>query len=425
MPSHPITSPRATIPNPSSSRHQEALLNRHAAERRSDLLIRGGRVVDTATGDLAASDLGVRGGVIVPPDELDAPTVIDAGGRYVMFGLNDTHAHPGGLMYDPCGHGYFENLADRTVRAGENLLEAVSMGVTGVRAVGEAEGADVAWSRAFADGRYLGPRLSCAGPIIRTTGGHGTAFPREYLHVQPDLIGDGPDAMRRYVRHLGERGVDWIKICLTGGLFSAHESVDGGQLDADELGAVMSAARERALPVAAHCGSARLAEEFARQGGRSVEHGYALDEGAVKVMAELGCFLVPTIGVTHDMDLIVGDGWPEHARRRAEETAPGHADAVRAAVEAGVKIACGADLNPIGPRLHAELRLLESIGLDRRTVLHAATAGGRELLGLGGGGRPTPGAAADLIVVDEDPLSNLGVLATPSTVIVHGRTIIG
>jgi imidazolonepropionase-like amidohydrolase len=398
-------------------------MNRPVNERTQDLVIRGGHVVDTATGDAGAADIGVSGGVVVPVDELDDPVAIDAGGRHVLFGLNDVHAHPGGLMYDLCGHGYFENLADRTVRAGENLLEAVSMGVTGVRAVGEAEGADVAWSRAFASGAFPGPRLSCAGPIIRTTGGHGTAFPREYLHVRPDLIGDGPDAMRSAVRHLGERGVDWIKICLTGGLFSAHESVDGGQLSVDELAAVMTTARERALPVAAHCGSARHAEEFACQGGRSVEHGYALDEASVKVMAEFGCFLVPTIGVTHDMDLIIGDGWPDHARIRAEETAPGHADAVRAAIEAGVKIACGADLNPIGPRLHAELRILESIGIDRRTVLHAATSGGRELLGLGASTRPAPGDAADLIVVDGDPLADLDVLRTPATVIVHGRTI--
>jgi imidazolonepropionase-like amidohydrolase len=398
-------------------------MNRHVGTRQQDLVIRGGRVVDTATGDAAVADIGVSGGVVAPVDDLDDPVSIDAAGRYVLFGLNDVHAHPGGLMYDPCGHGYFENLADRTVRAGENLLEAVSMGVTGIRAVGEAEGADVAWSRAFASGAFPGPRLSCAGPIIRTTGGHGTAFPREYLHVCPDLISDGPDALRRAVRYLGERGVDWIKICLTGGLFSAHESVDGGQLSADELAAVMTTARERALPVAAHCGSARHAEEFARQGGRSVEHGYALDEASVKVMAEFGCFLVPTIGVTHDMELIIGDGWPDHARIRAEETAPGHRDAIRAAIEAGVKIACGADLNPIGPRLHAELRILESIGVDRRTVLHAATSGGRELLGLGASTRPAPGDAADLIVVDGDPLADLDVLRTPATVIVHGRMI--
>lgn len=388
-----------------------------------DLLIRGGRVVDTGTGESTARDIGVRDGVVVPVTDLVDPETIDAAGRFVVFGLNDVHAHPGGLMYDPCGHGYFENLADRTVRAGENLRRAVDMGITGVRAVGEAEGADVAWARAFADGTSPGPRLQCAGPIIRTTGGHGTSFPREYLHLSTDLIGDGVDAMRRAVRHLGERGVDWVKICLTGGLYSPHESVDGGQLGADEFAAVMVTARERSLPVAAHCGSARLAEEFARQGGRSVEHGYAIDETAVAVMAEHGCFLVPTIGVTHDTELMVADGWPDHARLRAADTAPGHADGVGAAVAAGVKLACGADLNPIGPRLHEELRILESIGLDRLLVLHAATSGGRELLGLGTNTTPTPGDAADLLVVDSDPVNDLGTLRRPAHVIVFGRRI--
>lgn len=390
---------------------------------RPDLVIRGGRVIDTATGESVRADIGVRDGVVAPVDTLDDPVTVEADGRFVLFGLNDVHSHPGGLMYDPCGHGYFENLADRTVRAGENMLEAVSMGVTGIRAVGEAEGADVAWSRAFAAGEYPGPRLRCAGPIIRTTGGHGTAFPREYLHVSPDLIGDGVDAMRQAVRHLGERGVDWVKICLTGGLYSPHESVDGGQLSADELAAVMTTARERALPVAAHCGSARLAEEFARQGGRSVEHGYALDEAAVAVMADRGCFLVPTIGVTHDTELMVADGWPDHARLRAAETAPGHAEGVLAAVAAGVKIACGADLNPIGPRLHAELALLESIGIDRRAVLHAATSGGRELIGLGASTAPSDGDAADLVVVEHDPLDDLATLRRPAAVITFGRLV--
>ncbi len=98
---------------------------------------------------------------------------------------------------------------------------------------------------------------------------------------------------------------------------------------------------------------------------------------------------------------------------------------MRAAIEAGVKIACGADLNPIGPRLHAELRILESIGIDRRTILHAATSGGRELLGLGSSTRPSPGDAADLIVVDDDPLNDLETLRTPSAVVVSGRLIPG
>jgi imidazolonepropionase-like amidohydrolase len=391
----------------------------------TDLLIRGGNVVDSSTGESTQRDVGVRNGVVVDPSQVVDPRVIDAAGQWVLFGLSDVHTHPGGLMYDPCAVGYFEDLANRTVRAGENLLEAVSMGVTGIRAVGEAEGADVAWAEAFATGRYPGPRLRCAGPIVRTTGGHGTAHPREYIQVTKNLVGDGPIEMRRAVRRLAERGVDWVKICLTGGLYSPHESVDGGQMHIDEFDAIMDTALERGLPVAAHCGSARLAERFASRGGRSVEHGYALDEAAVKVMAENDCFLVPTIGVTHDTELMAADGWPPHARDRAIETAPGHAEAVLAAVAAGVKIACGADLNPIGPRFHKEIEILEQIGLDRRYVLNSATAIGREVCGLGTSTTPSPGDAADLIVVGADPMDGLHTLSSPSKVITFGRVVVG
>ena len=86
--------------------------------------------------------------------------------------------------------------------------------------------------------------------------------------------------MRRATRALIEQGVDWIKVMLTGGLFSEHETVDDPQFTDDEFEAVIQTASRRGIPVAAHCGSGRVAEQFARAGGRSVEHGYALDERA-------------------------------------------------------------------------------------------------------------------------------------------------
>jgi imidazolonepropionase-like amidohydrolase len=142
-------------------------------------------------------------------------------------------------------------------------------------------------------------------------------------------------------------------------------------------------------------------------------------------MARAGTWLVPTIGVTHDVDLMEADNWPPHARERALATAPGHADAVRACVEAGVRIALGADLNPIGPRLHAELRLLDGIGIDRLTLLHAATVAGRALNGLGEGTAPSPGDAADLLVIDGHPLDDLDVLRRPLLVLAFGRPVVG
>jgi len=293
-----------------------------------------------------------------------------------------------------------------------------------VRATGQGDGIDTAWRDAYARGNMPGPRLFCAGPAIRTTGGHGTAYPREYVNSMPGLVADGPTEMRIAVRKLAEKGVDWIKILLTGGLYSVHEAVDSGQLSDDELEVVMSTARQRSLPVCAHCGNARLAERFVELGGRSVEHGYALDERAAAAMAAAGAWLVPTIGVTHDVEMMKADGWPAHAMERAIAAAAAHADAVRACLAAGVKVATGADLNPIGPRLHSELRLLEQIGMNRLDVLRAATSSSRELNGLGSHTAPIAGAVADLIMVEGNPMDDMTILQHPRGVVVHGRLVI-
>ena len=389
------------------------------------LLIRGASVLDVATGDLEPIDIGVQDGVVVPIADLPGgAATIEADGLILLFGLWDCHAHPGGLMYDPTGQGYFEGAADWTVRAGHNLIEAARMGVTGVRAVAEANRIDIAWSKAFAAGFYPGPRLFAAGAGLRTTGGHGTAFPRRPVEVEWEWAVDGADAMLRATRALIEQGVDWIKVMLTGGLYSEHESVDDQQFTDAELAAVLEAATNRGIPVAAHCGSARVAERFARAGGRSIEHGYALDEAAAAVMAEHGTWLVPTIGVTHDTDMMDADGWPPHARNRALAAAERHAASLAACVAAGVRIATGADLNPIGPRLHDELRMMEKAGMSRLSVLRAATAGGRELNALGSATRPEPGTAADLILVNGNPLDDLNVLREPAGVFVFGRTVV-
>jgi imidazolonepropionase-like amidohydrolase len=387
-------------------------------------LLRGGLVLDVATGESKREDLAVARGRVVAPGDIADAQVLDVDGLTICFGLWDCHAHPGSLMYDPSARSYFEGPADWAVRAGANLLEAASLGVTGVRALSEADGIDLAWSRAFRDGLVHGPRVMGAAQAIRTTGGHGTAYPRLHTRVEAELVCDGELEMTRAVRLLVERGAHWVKVMLTGGLYSPNETVDGGQLTEDELRAVVGMANEKGVPVAAHCGSSRWAALFAELGGRSVEHGYALDEGAAAAMAKAGTWLVPTISVTHDVELMDADGWPEHARERALATAPGHADAVRACLAAGVRLAIGADLNPIGPRLHAELRALEQIGLDRLTVLRAATAGGRELNGLGAETAPRPGSVADLVLLEGDPLDGLSVLARPVGVMAFGRFIV-
>lgn len=386
-------------------------------------VLRGGSVLDVATGTYEVRDVEVAGGVVVAPGSGNDTVEVDASGLSILFGLWDTHTHPGGLMYDPKGVGYFESVADRTVRAILNLRQALDMGITGIRAVGEASGIDLALSRAFARGELVGPRLAAAGRAIGTTGGHGTAYPKKYLGVEERFVVDGPVDVRRAVRSLVEQGATWAKLLLTGGLYSEHETVDGGQFELDEFEAAMATAAARGVPVSAHCGGTEWAIRFAEAGGRSVEHGYALDESAAAAMAKAGTWLVPTIGVTHDVEFMRETQWPPHAMNRALATATGHADALHACRAAGVRIALGADLNPIGPRLHAEMRILEGLGMTRLELLHAATVGGRSLMGIGDETAPVPGAAADLVLVEGDPLEDLDVLRSPVGVVVFGRLV--
>lgn len=377
--------------------------------------------LDVKRGETSLRDILVSDGLIQAEDGRDAVEV-DADGLTAMFGLWDCHAHAGGTMYDPDGSGFHESAPERTIRAGENFLHAVNMGITGVRCVDDADEIDLAWSRAFAAG-VPGPRVRGAGRGIRTTGGHGTRYPRTHTQLNAELIVDGPDEMARAVRGQVERGAHWIKVMLTGGLASEHESVDGMQFTESELRTLMEVANQRRIPVAAHCGGSEAAIAFSTLGGRSVEHGYALDDEAATVMASNGTWLVPTIGVTHDQDYIRAEGWPEHAASRACEAMAGHAAALRACLDAGVRIAVGADLNPIGPRYHRELELLEAVGMSRREVLHAASVGGRELNGFGSSSTPEPGSVADLILLEGSPMDSLDVLRHPTYVLAHGRII--
>lgn len=386
------------------------------------LRIRGASWLDTATGETVPTDIVVADGVIQADDGRDAAT-FDASGMTAMFGLWDCHAHAGGMMYDPDASGFFEDVPDRTIRAGENFAEAARMGITGVRCLDDADELDVAWRRAFASGTTLGPRVHGAGRGIRTTGGHGTSYPRIHTQLRAEHIVDGPTAMARAVRSQVERGAQWIKIMLTGGLASPHETADGCQFTAAELDVLMEVANLRGIPVAAHCGGTRPAVTFSELGGRSVEHGYMLEEEAAEVMARNGTWLVPTIGVTHDQEYIRDQGWPAHAAERARDLSAYHAAALHACIEAGVKIAVGADLNPIGPRLHRELEMLEGAGMERLAVLHAATVGGRELNGFGASSTPEPGVAADLIIVEESPLRSLDALRQPTLAVAHGRIV--
>ena len=116
-----------------------------------DYLIKNVSLFDTSNGDISVSDLAIKNGRVTSPDLLKDPKIKDGTGLITMFGIWDCHSHPGSLMYDNFAHGYFESAAARTIRAGSNLIEAARLGITGVRALSEANQIDIEWGKTFKD----------------------------------------------------------------------------------------------------------------------------------------------------------------------------------------------------------------------------------------------------------------------------------
>ena len=258
--------------------------------------------------------------------------------------------------------------------------------------------------------------------MLSQTGGHGdTAAPSNHPRLSAcgiDTTGfahvaDGPDAVRRAAREELKGGADQIKVMAGGGVASPNDPIDMTQYTEAELRAAVEEAAARRTYVMAHAYIPESIVRAARAGVRSIEHGNLLDAESARVMAEHGCFLVPTL-VTYDQ--IAERARSSASRRRAcASSTPCSAPARWRSSTPSTPACASASAPTCSARpttaQSKELRLRAEVQspLD---VLRSATLVNAELLGRAGElGVIAPGAAADLLLVDGDPLADLDVLA--------------
>jgi imidazolonepropionase-like amidohydrolase len=357
--------------------------------------------------------------------------VYDLAGRTLLPGLIDAHVHllSAAVKADPHLWNVLTPVEEQTLHAAANARAALHAGVTTIR---DAAGArpEVAVKRAIDAGVVEGARVLVAG-FVGMTAGHGDLMTPAVLTERLFKVADGVDECRKLVREYARIGVDWIKICTSGGTLSLGDEGEWRNYTRTEVEAIVDEAHALGKRVAAHAHTARGARVAIEAGVDTLEHGSGLDEELAVLMLERGTVLCPTLSIAEYVRLHGAErGLPEESLRKGRELYERRLTAVRTAYQLGVPLIMGTDANNTMPfgRHGGELRLLhELIGVPPADAIVAATSRAAAALGLGAKtGVVEPGRWADLLVVDGDPLADLGVLADPKrlvTVFQAGRRV--
>jgi imidazolonepropionase-like amidohydrolase len=343
-----------------------------------------------------------------PPDA----RVVDLAGGTVMPGLIDCHihfAHWGMNLIGNQGQSLML-LAAETVAALRTTLEA---GCTTARDLG---GLDAGFREAVARGLIPGPRLQCSLVIVSPTNGivdsttaQGLASPVVPGMPRPEC--NGPHDARAKVREVLRQGADVIKIATSGGVSSPRIDPRRPIFTREEVETIVDEAHMAGVPVCCHALGGPGLLMAIRAGVDTIEHGGWLDDECVAEMTRRGTWYVPTFSVYRWH----GTLGPAFKQRRAQAMRQHHLESFARALRAGVRIAMGTDAGGYGyGDTGLELELLVEAGMTPAQAIEASTRRAAECLGLERAvGTLEAGKEADLLVLDADPLGDIGVLREP------------
>jgi imidazolonepropionase-like amidohydrolase len=342
----------------------------------------------------------------------------------VLPGLWDCHAHVMGLNGVSVGDIATADPVAMAARAVDDASKTLDGGVTSVRDVG---GPGLRLAPVVQEGRVRAPRIYGAGRILSTTGGHADLhslpvdFAREVsASTSFGSMCDGVPEVLRAVRTNLRANARLIKVCASGGVISEVDHPVHQQFSDEELGAIVGEAARAERIVAAHCHGKPGIMAALRAGCHTIEHGSWLDEEAADLMVERGAMLVPTRFVVEAL-LGEADRLPPHAYEKGQLVAEVHSEAMRIAIERGVRIAAGCDIFLSGQMYgenSREIRHLIDAGMTDLQAIEAATANGPETLGPQAPrtGQLVPGYDADVIALDTNPLEDRSVWGVPERV---------
>jgi imidazolonepropionase-like amidohydrolase len=342
---------------------------------------------------------------------------INLKGRTLMPGLIDAHVH---VVAGVADLGRNAQLPDSLVTARSFvIMRAMLMrGFTTVRDVG---GADFGLKTAVEEGHFPTPRLVISGKALSQTGGHAdfrgryddreTALTRHRLGALGRIC-DGLDQVRRAAREEIKGGADFIKIMANGGCASPTDPIHFLGFSVSELEAIVEEARMAGTYVSAHVYTDEAIRRCVEAGVHSLEHCNLIQAETARLAASKGAIAVPTL-VTYDKLASEGRklGFPPDSVAKVENVRIAGMDSLAIMKKAGLAMAYGSDLLGEMHRHQSEEFVIRGRALPAHEVIASATHIAAKLLKLEGKiGTVAPGAHADLIVVDGDPLKDLSLL---------------
>lgn len=344
--------------------------------------------------------------------------VVDGRARTLIPGLMDCHVHyssPGGPDWIAR---FTDPLTEIAIRAVELAEASLRSGVTTARDVGAPHAVNIRLARTSQSGEIRAPRIRAAGTWIAHRGTY-VSFARQFSDA---------GELRSAIKAEVEAGADLIKVALAG--WNEGARPQGGPeipFDAKLLSVAVEEAHRANFKIACHANDAASCHIAARAGVDSLEHGMFLEGDDLKAMSDNKTFLVPTMSVWDAMLYYAhAVGWPEARKKRAEDLREGSRKAVAQAMEAGVQLALGTDAGGGAARhgrIAREAELMVEAGMKPSQALAAGTAVAAKLIGETERGTVEEGKVADMVLLDADPLENIGGLRLVAAVFQGGRRV--
>jgi imidazolonepropionase-like amidohydrolase len=388
----------------------------------SSFLFSGGRFLDPRRGEvLDGIEVLIEGERVKEVSDRSikssAATRVDLGGRTLMPGLIDAHLH---VFLNEVNIGALDTVPLTLLAINGSLALKASL-MRGFTSVRDTAGGDFGIKAAVEQGLIDASRIFISGQALSQTGGHGDFRKRTQRALGCDCcsglaytarIADGVPEVIKATRDELRKGADFIKIMVSGGVASQADPLESLQYRMDEIEAAVEEATNWGKYVAAHAYSAQAVMRAVAAGVRTIEHGNLIDEPTAATMARKGAFLVPTL-IAYDSMRRRGReyGLSEYSLQKNEVVLAAGLRSVELARNAGVKIGFGTDL--LGQLQDDQCRefLIRAELMKPAEIIHSATIVNADILQrVGELGELTPGAFADLIVVDGNPLEDLGLL---------------